>query len=416
MEYVIKRNNIEVEFDPNKIISAVLRAMDSTEDNEEDHATAVKVKNRVLRLVRGWNVEKPHVDLIHTAVERSLMDAKLYETARAYITYRDANKPDIFRKRQEIKPYEYPQLIGFLDAIRDTYWTHNEFNFESDIQDIKINLDEKQKMAAIRAMLAISQIESAVKTFWGKIGDRLKKPEVAKVGATFAESEVRHEDAYSQLLEKLNLNGEFKELKDVPAIQKRITYLNKVNKNMRSTEDKDFFESVILFSMFVENVSLFSQFLILMSFNYHDNRLKGISNAVQATSKEETIHAMFGFEIVNIIKEENPDWFDEDLIEYVKEMSYEAFNAEKEIVDWIYEYGDLLIIPKEVTLNYIKKRMNDSLNSIGIDSIFGVDVDLLEKTQWFDEEITLPSTVDFFYKRNTAYSKRTKAITADDLF
>ena len=64
--------------------------------------------------------------------------------------------------------------------------------------------------------------------------------------------------------------------------------------------------------MFVENVSLFSQFLIMMAFNKHKNVLKGISNAVEATSKEEDIHARFGFELVNIIREENPDLFDKD--------------------------------------------------------------------------------------------------------
>ena len=48
-------------------------------------------------------------------------------------------------------------------------------------------------------MLAISQIEVAVKSFWGDIYHKIPKPEVGAVGATFAEreSEVRHTDAYS---------------------------------------------------------------------------------------------------------------------------------------------------------------------------------------------------------------------------
>jgi ribonucleoside-diphosphate reductase beta chain len=48
--------------------------------------------------------------------------------------------------------------------------------------------------------------------------------------------------------------------------------------------------SVLLFSLFIEHVSLFSQFLIMMSFNQYKNMLKGISNVVEATSKEEQIH------------------------------------------------------------------------------------------------------------------------------
>ena len=38
-------------------------------------------------------------------------------------------------------------------------------------------------------MLAISQIEVAVKSFWGNIFQRMPKPEIGSVGATFSESE-----------------------------------------------------------------------------------------------------------------------------------------------------------------------------------------------------------------------------------
>ena len=61
-------------------------------------------------------------------------------------------------------------------------------------------------------MLAISHIEVAVKSFWGDLYHRIPKPEIGSVGSTFAESEVRHADAYSHLLEILGLNSEFKEL------------------------------------------------------------------------------------------------------------------------------------------------------------------------------------------------------------
>lgn len=416
IEYVIKRNNTEVKFDQNKITNAILKAFDSVENLESNSTEAVKIKNRVLKKLKAWNVTKPHVDQIHTLVEHSLMDAKLYKVARAYITYRDANKPDIFRKRVEIEPTEYPDLLEYVTAIRHSYWIHTEFKYDSDVQDVKVNLSEKERETVIRAMLAISQIENAVKKFWARIGDKLPKPEIDDVGMSFAESEVRHKDAYKELLSKLDLNSRFKDIMKIPCMEKRVKYLEKVNANIRSTDPKDFFETIILFSMFVENVSLFSQFLILMSFKKHDNKLKGISNAIEATSKEENIHAMFGFDLVNIIKQENPDWFDDDLISHIKDLSYQAFEAEKEIVDWIYEMGDLVTIPKNIVIEYIKKRINDSLNSIGIESIFGINMNLIAETKWFDDEISVTKLNDFFNKRSTNYTKRSKSITEDDLF
>ena len=56
---------------------------------------------------------------------------------------------------------------------------------------------------------------------------------------------------------------------------KRVQYLEMALKNSKSEEDKEYAESVLLFSLFIEHVSLFSQFLIIMAFNKHRNMLKG---------------------------------------------------------------------------------------------------------------------------------------------
>ncbi len=414
VEFVIKRDGTRVSYEVVKVARVIERAMENVDQIDRD--TAMMLAEMVTSSLSLLNLQTVSVDLIHSEVEKCLMAEKLYDVARAYITYRDAHKPDIFRERKEILPREYSSFVEYVEAINHSFWLHTEFNYNPDIQDFKVNMNAKEVSAATRAMLAISQIESAVKTFWGRLDMKLPKPEITSVGATFAESEVRHERAYSFLLEKLGLTEDFKKLKDVPSIGKRMNYLAKVNKSVKSVDNKDFFEAIILFSMFVENVSLFSQFLILMSFNKHSNMLKGISNAIEATSKEEIIHAHFGFELVNIIKEENPDWFNEDLIKRVKDITYEAFEAEKEVVEWIYEEGDLKVIPKNVVIEYIKKRLNMSLTEIGIDPIFGVDEEVLKEAEWFDDEITITKLNDFFVKRSVNYDKMSKSVTKDDLF
>ena len=413
--YVIKRSGEEVIFEAEKIKYAVLKAMQSV--GEVDDEMAEKIA-RITRkgIFRDDKDKVPHVDEIHEMVENKLMDNGLNDVAREYIVYRAKHRPDIFSKRTNLKPYEYPNLNEYVDAIRHSYWVHTEFNFTSDIQDFKVHLDKKEKTAVKRAMLAISQIEVAVKSFWGDIYKRMPKPEIGNVGATFAESEVRHADAYSHLIQLLGLNAEFETLMEVPAIRRRIKYLEKSISNSKSVENKDYFESVVLFSMFVENVSLFSQFLVMLSFNKHKNMLKGISNAVEATSKEENIHAEFGFDLVNLIKQENPSWWTEGLQEDLINATMEAFEAETEIIDWIFEEGDLDFLTKSQTMEFIKHRFNVSLNSIGLESIFEINEALLETTEWFDDEILTTKHTDFFNKRSINYSKKSKSITSNDLF
>ncbi len=144
--------------------------------------------------------------------------------------------------------------------------------------------------------------------------------------------------------------------------------------------------------------------------------LKGISNAVEATSKEENIHAGFGFDIVNIIKSENPTWWTDELKEDLIAATMDAFEAETEIVNWIFEDGDLEFLTKNQTMEFIKHRFNVSLNSIGVDSLFEINEALLETTEWFDDEILTSKHTDFFNKRSINYSKKSKSITSNDLF
>lgn len=326
------------------------------------------------------------------------------------------NKSNIFTPRVNILPYEYPSLLKYKDAIRHSYWIHTEFNFTDDVSNFKVNINDLERKVITRCMLAISQIEFNIKTAWGDLYSRMPKPEIAEVGFTFAESEVRHQNAYGHLLEKLGLQKEFENVIEVPAIKDRIAYLKKYLDGTRSRSDKMYTKSILLFSVFIEHVSLFSQFLIMMSFNKEKNLFKGISNVVEATSKEEDIHGNFGSELINIIKEENPEWFDDEMENIIYSACKKAYIAECKILDWIFEDGELDFLSKAVIQEFIKNRFNRSLSRIGMMPYFDIDMDLLEPTLWFDVEIKSTKEGDFFYKTQIDYNKKSKSITQDDLF
>lgn len=422
ISHITKRDFSTQTFDLHKITSAILKAMTAVEQGEMRDAQIIADQVLGTLLERKSRDEHyvPTVEEVQDVVETELMNSEFRAVAKAYIIYRNKRaqmrQSDIFEKRINLKPYEYPQLYEYVPAIRHSYWIHTEFNFTSDIQDFKSQLGPVEQSAIKNTMLAISQIEVAVKTFWGDIYHRMPKPEIGSVGATFAESEVRHHDAYSHLLEILGLNQEFENLKKKPVIMKRVQYLETALKNAKSENNREYTESILLFSLFIEHVSLFSQFLVIMAFNKHRNMLKGISNVVEATSKEEQIHGDFGIDLINIIKKEHPEWFDRGYTEMIQEICQEAFVAESKIVDWIFEEGELEFLPKAVVNEFIKNRFNNSLESIGIAKIFEVDQKLLAQTEWFDDEIIGTKHGDFFVKRSINYSKRTQSITSDDLF
>ncbi|MDD2913629.1 MAG: ribonucleotide-diphosphate reductase subunit beta, partial [Candidatus Pacebacteria bacterium] len=246
-----KRDGSIVPFDIDKIANAIYRAMIAVNKGEKESskniAKKVFKKIEIIEKEKRKNVNIPYknitVEEIQDIVEKELMANSFYDVAKSYIIYREKRailrKRDIFKKRINLKPYEYPELYEYVNAIRHSYWIHTEFNYLSDIQDFKANITEKERSAIKKTMLAIAQIEVAVKSFWGDIYKKMPKPEIASVGFTFAESEVRHMDAYSHLLEILGLNEEFTKIEEVPVLMERIKYLENSIKTSKSEDNKE---------------------------------------------------------------------------------------------------------------------------------------------------------------------------------
>jgi ribonucleoside-diphosphate reductase beta chain len=107
---------------------------------------------------------------------------------------------------------------------------------------------------------AIGQIEISVKKFWTKLGDNLPHPAVSDLGITMGNIEVIHNNAYEKLLDVLQLQDIFEENLKLDIIQGRVKYLRKYLDKHYKDSRKQYIYSLILFTLYVENVSLFSQF------------------------------------------------------------------------------------------------------------------------------------------------------------
>ncbi|QHS59259.1 ribonucleotide-diphosphate reductase subunit beta [Chitinophaga agri] len=322
----------------------------------------------------------------------------------------------IFDKRLQYKPFEYPEVLQFTEAINKSFWVHSEVDFTADTQDFHSHLNPAERTAVRNSLLAIAQIEVAVKSFWGNLYNHLPKPEMNGLGSTFAECEFRHSEAYSRLVEVLGYNNQFERLVDVPVIRQRIDYLSDALSNAKSTDKKEYTISLILFSILIENVSLFSQFAIILSFTRFKGLMKNVSNIIAWTSVDEQIHANAGIYLINKIREEYPDIFSEETIAKVNRLVKESIEVESNILDWIFSEGEIDIVKKEHLINFMKYRADDSLKKINLPTLFDISTEDNKPMLWFEEEVFANSLDDFFAKRPVDYTKHDKSISALDLF
>lgn len=322
----------------------------------------------------------------------------------------------IFEKRINYKPFEYPEILEFTESINRSFWVHSEVDFTADVQDFHSHLSENEKTTLKRSLLAIAQIEVAVKSFWGDLYSHFPKPEFNGLGSTFAECEFRHSEAYSRLLSVLGYDSEFEKMIEVPVIKNRIDYLSEALKHTQSQDHRKYVLSLILFSILIENASLFSQFAIILSFTRFNGLMKNVSNIIAWTSVDEQVHANAGTYLINQIKKEHPEFFDKNTKEEIKKVIRKSIAVEGEILDWIFEKGQLQTISKEDLLNFMKFRVDASLEEIGMQKLFDITAEQYQPMAWFEEEVFANSLDDFFAKRPVDYTKHDKSITAGDLF
>lgn len=324
----------------------------------------------------------------------------------------------LFEENTDLETNLYPWTQTFIDKFWDNPWTPKKFHFKSDVQQFKTEMTEPKKRMIVKTLSAIAQVEVAVKSFWLTLGLRFKHSSLLGLGAVMANTEEVHNQAYKKLLDVLGLQKVYKETRESsPALQGRIGYLRKYLSRAFEDDRRQQVYSLILFTLFVENVSLFSQFYVVLHENAVHNVLKDAAQQIQYTKNEETLHAQIGIKLINTLRQEYPELFDPEMDNKVFQEVQAALTAEDSIIDWILDgVEEEELLSPAILKTFIRKRIRDSLKQIGYDFGLYVDPDLEEKTVWFDEIVLGNAMTDFFHGEPTEYSKNNKVFDPEDLF
>ena len=322
----------------------------------------------------------------------------------------------IFEEQISRKPNKYPWTEKYIESMHNGFWTDKEFSFQSDVQQFKVSLNPQEREIVIRTLSAIGQIEIAVKTFWAKLGENLPHPSMQDLGFVMANTEVIHNNAYERLISTLGLEDVFEKNLKLDWIQGRVKYLKKYTHRFYKDSKKQYLYALVLFTLFVENVSLFSQFYVINWFARFKNVLKDTDQQVKYTRNEENLHAFVGAQIINTIREEYPDLFDEELMQKISDEAKDAYEAESKIIDWMVNGINEENLSSEMLKEFVKNRINESLEMIKFPKVFEINKELISHTKWFEEELLGNNMTDFFHSRPVEYSKKNQSFSESDIF
>lgn len=323
----------------------------------------------------------------------------------------------ILEKSLYLNP-KYDYLDKYCNIIYKSFWTPAKYLKLIQEQDAKqyiTEFNDVDKEVVKRCILGIATVEDKVKMFWSVIGIDVPQTIISDVGGLFTMSEVTHRKSYHGLLNSLNISTS--EIENHEVLRDRLIYLNKHNENdAKIIGKKRILKKIVLFTSLVERASLFTQFYILMSYGKRRNDLQTISALQKSTATEEIVHYNFGIDLINIIKEEYPNLWDDYLIDLITKNLQDAYVAELKIIDWIFEKGMPTHLFKNEVINFLNYNFNTICKDLGLEIIYRVDEEMYRKDNiWMMESILAMPESDFFNNAVGGYSSSDEMINLNEI-
>jgi ribonucleotide reductase beta subunit family protein with ferritin-like domain len=293
----------------------------------------------------------------------------------------------------KLRPIEYPELRELYLIGRRSLWTEDEVNFSEFVTDWETKLTEEEQNFIKKILKGFTITELLVLDHWKKVGEHYPRPEVIQLAALNSYVETVHASAYNQMEDVLDMDTHDEFLQDEVARQRFDNIWN-------SIQDGDLLQ-IALFS-FVEGISLYSSFLLLLAFTYRKNLIRPIKKVIGWSLQDESLHAQGGIELSKIIRRERGYSWTSEEEKTLREALHHLVKCEISFIDSVFGGTKALdgIISKAEAIDFIYRRANEMLqghNLYGNYFVTGVSTDLAE----FISMLQNSTHNDFFAGKNS---------------
>lgn len=289
------------------------------------------------------------------------------------------------------------------------HWMPTEVPMAKDIELWKSGtLSEGERLVIMRNMGFFSTAESLVgNNIVLAIFRHVTNPEARQYLLRQAFEEAIHTHTFHYIVESLALDpGEiFNMYNEIPSIKDKDDFEMRLTQDVLKPEfstdtfegAQKFLENLIGYYIIMEGIFFYSGFAMILSL-HRQNKMTGIGEQFQYILRDETIHLNFGIDLINSIKEENPDLWTEEFQQHVYSIIDEAVDLEYRYAKDCLPNGILgLTAPMfEEYVGYIADRR---LERIGLEARYNKK----NPFPWMSEVIDLNKEKNFFETRVTEY-------------
>lgn len=288
-------------------------------------------------------------------------------------------------------------------------WLPTEVPMGKDIELWKSDqLTEDERRVIMRNLGFFSTAESLVgNNIVLAIFKHVTNPEARQYLLRQAFEEAVHTHTFHYIVESLSLNqGEvFNMYNEVNTIHNKdkfeMTLTADILRDDFSTSTREgaqrFLENLIGYYVIMEGLFFYSGFVMILSF-HRQNKMTGIGEQFQYILRDESIHLNFGIDLINGIKEENPELWSAEFQEHVIDLVKQAVELEYSYAVDCLPRG-ILGLSAPMFRDYVQYIADRRLERIGLKSLYGSK----NPFPWMSETIDLGKEKNFFETRVTEY-------------
>ncbi|SDF42384.1 ribonucleoside-diphosphate reductase beta chain [Lentzea fradiae] len=318
-----------------------------------------------------------------------------------------------------LRPMRYPLFYDrFRDAIKNT-WTVEEVDLHSDLADLgKLSEAERHLVNRLVAFFATGDTIVANNLVLN-LYEHVNAPEARLYLSRQLFEEAVHVQFYLTLLDTYlpdeNDRAEaFAAVETIPSIRAKAEFCYKWIDSisslteLRTREDRrSFLLNLICFAACIEGLFFYGAFAYVY-FLRSRGLLNGLASGTNWVFRDESMHMAFAFDVVDTVRREEPDLFDDALYDQVKEMLREAVDAEVQFAEDLLGGGVAGMSVADMR-SYLEHVADRRLQVLGIEPVYG------SKNPFaFMELQDVQELSNFFERRVSAYQVAVSGTVAFD--
>ena len=311
----------------------------------------------------------------------------------------------------QLVPFKYDWAWQkYLDGSAN-HWMPQEINMTNDIVLWKSEdgLTEDERIIVKRNLGFFSTADSLVANNLVLALYRLiTNPECRQYILRQSLEEAIHTHAYQYCIESLGMDeGEiFNMYREVPCVARKASWGLKYTQEISDPDfktgteetDKQLLKNLIAFYCVLEGIFFYCGFTQILSMGRR-NKMTGTAEQFQYILRDESMHVNFGIDVINQIKIENPNLWDDQMKSDAAQMILEGTELEIQYARDTMPRG-VLGMNAAMMEEYLKFIANRRLTQLGLDEEFtGVS----NPFPWMSEIIDLRKEKNFFETRVTEY-------------